>query len=267
MPLKPGSSLYYSFSQYDQKTQIALANTSSWFHEILSIQDKCTQPEIADQRYQWWRGEIHRLYLGSPEHPITQSLQESINDFSIPKLLLLSLIDGAQTHYYKEAFKDENALIEDAHQNWSLLFIIWANILGAGDKANLNYAKDLGVIAAKAYYLKRLPLDLKRRTNFLPHTYFLKQGVEANLLSQAFSNPEIAKKIQKVFSDYFICSEKNLVQVKNEQSDPRLSRIALYTQLQLESCRILSKKALTKVIFPLDLSPLKKLWIAWKNRT
>jgi 15-cis-phytoene synthase len=88
-----GSTLYYSllFSPPEQRQAIATIHT--FYQEISTVIETCSDPQVAATKLQWWHTEIIRTFEGQARHPITQALAPIIQAFQLPIEALQSLID------------------------------------------------------------------------------------------------------------------------------------------------------------------------------
>lgn len=267
--LIPGSTLYYSLLYSSENVKENIFLMFSFYYEILSILDKCSNNDIALQRLQWWRGEIHRLYLGSAEHPASIAISPIIKKHLIPKEIMLGLIDGVETRLYTTHYPNIKALIEAAHSSWSLLAIALCYILEDTTKESLLLARELGVIWQIAYNIKRMPLDFSKHRYYLPEDALKLSGIQIEELNGSLSNPKISNKLFLFFRDFITDTKKQLSDTLEKNSFELKNRqlaLVIYSSLNLETISLLSKKPLTKKSFPLHLTPIKKWWVALSTK-
>ena len=69
-----GSSFYYSFLFLPPERRRAITALYAWCREVDDVVDECTDTEVARTKLAWWRDEIGKLYVGNPQHPVTQAL-------------------------------------------------------------------------------------------------------------------------------------------------------------------------------------------------
>ena len=73
------------------------------------LADEVGDRETSLRLLDWWRGELLSCYVGTPKHPITVALQETIRNYSIPKEPFLDLLEAFsrdQTQVRYETFDD-----------------------------------------------------------------------------------------------------------------------------------------------------------------
>ena len=56
--------------------------------------DEITDPALAVQALEWWRGELDACYAGNPGHPVFVALRETIDRFEIPSEPFHHLLDA-----------------------------------------------------------------------------------------------------------------------------------------------------------------------------
>ena len=261
---QPGSTLYYSLLPLPLEERSTIILLHAFFNELKNISEKCSTPETAFQRFQWWRGELYRLFNGTPEHPIGKALFPFIKKYSLSQTIFSELLDGMETQFLRTSYHDFLELIEDAHHTWSLLAILIAQVL---QKENINHliARELGVCWYMIHILQFFPWDMQRGRLYFP-TEMLKTF---QLSPEEIKKIILEKKSKVVYPQFnlflksFISKIKEIYDAKpNPTKD--MTPLIIFTELKLATLKKLEKKGFSKKYFPLSLSPLRKAWISRK---
>ncbi|OGT67818.1 MAG: hypothetical protein A3I12_01865 [Gammaproteobacteria bacterium RIFCSPLOWO2_02_FULL_38_11] len=261
----PGSNLYYSllFTEFSKKQAIVILH--NFFHELESILNKCTSQEMALQRFQWWRGELHRIFNGTPEHPIGKLISSILSTYPLPKIIFTELLDGIERKWNINYYDDFGELIEDAHSSWSLLAILISHILEKTSKEAFLLARELGLCWLITRNIRRLPWDLHQQRILIPGILFKKNSVSPEDLKNVFTKNKKNLSCKKMLLDYLdyakICYKRTIESTPEEIKKTQLSSI-IFTELEFSLISILEKKEFSKKQYPLYINPLRKWWLS-----
>src|SRR3990167_9980825 len=220
---------------------------------------------MALERFQWWRGELHRIFNGTPEHPIGKLISPILSTYSLPKIIFTELLDGIERKWSISHYNDFGELIEDAHSSWSLLAILISHILGKTSKEALLLARELGLCWHITRNIRRLPWDLHQQRILIPEILFKENSVSPEDLKNVFTKNKKNLNCKKILLDYLdyakICYKKIIESTPEEIKKTQLSSI-IFTELEFSLISTLEKKEFSKKRYPLYLNPLKKWWLS-----
>lgn len=268
-----GSNLYYSllFTKPQQKKAIIVLH--HFYQELESILDKTSSIEMALQRFQWWRGELHRIFNGTPEHFAGKALAPLITEYNLPKDIFTALLNGIEAKMLRQGYENDEQLIEDAHHTFSLLAILVAHVLGNTSKEAYWFARELGVCWQITHNIKRLPWDLHKQRLYLPlHDLEQHHVTQENLRAFFAQNKKPDQRLEENIKQVLIVSinlakqhyTNALQQATATTKKMQLPNI-IYTQLDLATVGLIEKKRFSKKLFPLSISPLKKWWVSTRK--
>lgn len=260
-----GSDLYYSLLFTDTVKKNAIIVLHAFYHELESILDKCSTSEMAMQRLQWWRGELHRIFNNTPEHAVGKALAPLVSTYNLPKDILNALINGIETKVIQYDYENFAALIEDAHRSWSLLAILICHVLGDTSKEAFLLARELGVSWQIIQHVKRLPWNLQKQRNYFPTELLEKYKIEKTQLYKIFSGKKIIPQSFHLMLQEYIAEAEKYYGSAVEQADKNIKKEQLnnliFTELGLKKIAPLKKKFKQKM-YPLNMSPVKKWWVS-----
>lgn len=259
---RAGSDLYYSqrYAPTAQRPRLALIEALRG--EIARVPTSCSTPEIAVAKLAWWREEIARLAAGTPRHVLTRALTPLLD--SIPTLPAAgtALIDGldallaATRHPTREA---RFAAFDAAHGPlWEIV-----NALGTAlDDDARRHARLLGSRLEEAYALR----DTRR---VVTSGLALLAQDSVTRAERAFAGTRPADGdwyAQVIAIDVAACREALANGLASLPARTRLRPLATLTRLVIatldevtrDGCRVWDRRV--------ELTPLRKLWIALRER-
>src|SRR5574343_200639 len=140
-----GSSFYYSFMFLPPERRQAITALYAFCREVDDVVDECHDLQIAQTKLDWWRGEVGRIFDGTPQHPVGQALKDVIRQFSLPREQLLEIIDGMQMDLQQTRYLDWKALNLYCYRVASVVGLLSAAIFGYTNRQTLTYAHDPGL--------------------------------------------------------------------------------------------------------------------------
>jgi len=90
-----------------------------------------------------WQSELEAAYAGSPSHPITIALADTLRHFAIPKSAFVALIDGCRQDMIKTRYQTFDELLQYCELVASSISDISLAIYGYRTPAALDYGRNL----------------------------------------------------------------------------------------------------------------------------
>jgi len=261
---RSGSSFYYSFLFLPPRQRSAITALYAFCREVDDTVDEIADPEVARIRLQWWRTELQRLFTGQPEHPVTRALEPHLTQFGIDAPRLQEIIDGMQMDLDQTRYLDFSNLRLYCHRVAGVVGTLSAGIFSQGDQACSEYAENLGVALQLTNIVRDIGEDARRGRIYLPIEDLQRfkvsakdlldarhsEGFEALMRFQAERARGFYRKAFELLPDTAVRAQR-----------PGLIMAAIYASLldeiQDDGFRVLSHRV--------RLTPLRKLWIAWKT--
>jgi 15-cis-phytoene synthase len=177
-----GSSFYYAFLFLPPPRRAAITAFYAFCREVDDVVDEVSDPSVAAQKLQWWRGEVAAAYAGRPTHPVMQALMPLTADFGIEAAHLLAVVEGCETDLVQTRFLDFPALQRYCHLVAGVVGEVAANIFGRTEAATLQYAHLLGQAMQLTNIIRDVGDDARRGRIYLPMSELQQFDVKAHEL-------------------------------------------------------------------------------------
>ncbi len=259
-----GSSFYYSFLFLPPQRRRAITALYAFCREVDDIVDECADTTVARTKLAWWRQELARLYAGDAQHPVTRALAPAIEPFGIKHEYLAEIIDGMEMDLSQNRYLDFAALEQYCHRVAGVVGLLAASIFGYRDERTLAYAHTLGLAFQLTNIIRDVGEDSRKGRIYLPLSELQQFKVSAADILHARQTEDFVRlmafQIERA-ERYYSAAFEQLPQVDRKAQRPGLVMAAIYRTLLREiaddGCKVLSQRT--------ALTPVRKLWIAWKT--
>ena len=259
-----GSSFYYSFLFLPTQRRRAITALYAYCREVDDIVDECTDTGVARTKLAWWRQELARLYAGEAQHPVTRALRPALEPFGIKHQYLGEIIDGMEMDLSQNRYLDFAALEQYCHRVAGVVGVLAASIFGYRDTRTLSYAHTLGLAFQLTNIIRDVGEDSRKGRIYLPLDELRQFKVSAADILHARQTEDFSRlmafQIERA-ERYYNTAFEQLPQVDRKTQRPGLIMAAIYRTLLREiaadGCKVLSQRT--------ALTPVRKLWIAWKT--
>jgi 15-cis-phytoene synthase len=259
-----GSSFYYSFLFLPAERRRAIMALYAFCREVDDVVDECNDPAIAATKLAWWRQEIARVAGGQPQHPVGLALQAAAARFDLPPEQLLEIIDGMEMDLQQSRYLDFKGLSLYCYRVASVVGLLAAGIFGYGDRQTQKYAHDLGMAFQLTNIVRDIGEDARRGRIYIPMDELKRFDVPAaDILNARYSDNfrELMKFQVERAEKYYAQALAQLPAVDRRSQRPGLVMAAIYRtlldEIRREDYRVLHQR--------IALTPVRKLWIAWKT--
>ncbi|WP_305073022.1 presqualene diphosphate synthase HpnD [Propionivibrio sp.] len=259
-----GSSFYYSFLFLPANRRRAITALYAFCREVDDVVDECKDPQVAANKLVWWRQELDRLYAGQPQHPVTQALQAVLPEFSLPQEQLLEIIDGMEMDLQQTRYLDFTALSLYCYRVASVVGLLAAEIFGYTDRQTLKYAHDLGMAFQLTNIIRDVGEDARRGRIYLPMDELKRFNVTVADILDARQSENFQKLMESQIERaerYYAQALSQLPVVDRKAQRPGLVMAAIYRalleEIKRDGCQVLRQRT--------SLTPLRKLWLAWRT--
>lgn len=259
-----GSSFYYSFLFLPAEQRQAITALYAFCREVDDVVDECTDPGVAGIKLHWWRDELDRIYQGQGQHPVADALKTAIDRYHLPREHLQEIIDGMEMDLHQqryETFKDLNLY---CYRVASVVGLLAAEIFGYSDRHTLKYAHLLGLAFQLTNILRDVREDAMRGRIYLPADEMARFGVSEHDLLSGNQTPQVTElmkfQTERAMDYYRQAFEQLPAQDRySQRSGLIMAEIYLATlrEIAQDNHQVLRRR--------ISLTPLRKLWIAWKT--
>jgi len=259
-----GSSFYYSFLFLPPERRRAITALYAWCREVDDVVDDTHDPALAHQQLDWWRGELRRLFEGEPTHPVTQALQPHVKAAGLPHAEMSEVLDGMEMDLTQTRYLDETGLNRYCHCVAGVVGTLSARLFGYSEARTLVFAEKLGLSLQLVNILRDVGEDARRGRIYLPVDTLQRFQVPASEILQGKHSERFVALMQ-----YHAGRARTLYHEALEllpRQDRRAQRAgllmgaiyhALLDEIERSEFQVLNQR--------IALTPLRKLWIAWKT--
>ena len=259
-----GSSFYYAFLFLPPEQRRAITALYAFCREVDDAVDEISDPGVAATTLQWWRHEVQSLYDGNPQHPATRALQPAIAAYGIEQTRLNEIIDGMEMDLHQNRYLDFAALQRYCYHVAGVVGILSARIFGFSNPQTLKYAETLGTAFQLTNIIRDVGEDARKGRIYLPMDELQRFGITAaDVLhyreSESFDKL-MAFQIER--AEHYYQEALSLLPAEDRRAQrPGLMMAAIYRtllrEIKRDGCKVLNQRT--------ALTPIRKLWIAWRT--
>jgi phytoene synthase len=260
-----GSSFYYSFLFLPKPKRQAITALYAFCREVDDVADECTDINIARTKLAWWRAEISNLYADNPQHPVTQALAEAVRTYNLAEEHFLEIIDGMEMDLDQNRYRDFKELQLYCYRVASVVGLLSASIFGYSDRHTLKYAHDLGLAFQLTNIIRDVGEDARRGRIYLPMDELAQHAVSEDDILHGRETDNVRRLLEFQIDraqDYYRRAFEALPEADRRDQRTGLIMAAIYRALLDEIRSGGCEKVLNQRI---SLTPLRKLWLAWKT--
>jgi phytoene synthase len=261
---KSGSSFYYSFLFLPPERRRAITALYAYCREVDDVVDECTDPSLARIKLAWWRTQVDQMFDGKPDHPVTRALQPHLETCSITRARLLAVIDGMEMDLDQTRYLDWPGLRKYCWHAAGVVGELSAGVFGYSDPKTLAYAEKLGLAFQMTNIIRDVGDDARRGRIYIPVNDMQQFEVKASdILNGEYSDRFSA--LMKFQADrareLYREAMSNLPEADRRAQRPGLMMAAIYhallDEIERDNWQVLHQR--------ISLTPLRKLWLAWKT--
>jgi 15-cis-phytoene synthase len=259
-----GSSFYYSFLFLPPAKRRAITALYAFCREVDDVVDEGLDPQVAAPKLAWWRAEVANMFAGNPQHPVTKALAVHKDLFSITQQRLNQIIDGMAMDLTQSRYLDWPGLERYCYHVAGVVGLLAAGIFGYREARTLDYAKDLGIALQLTNIIRDVGEDARKNRIYLPMSEMKEFGVTAADILQA-RHSEPFEKLMRFQAEraksYYEKAFSALAAQDRKAQRAGLIMAAIYRalldEIEADGFHVLTRRT--------SLTPLRKLWIAWKT--
>jgi phytoene synthase len=258
-----GSSFYYAFLFLPLQRRAAITAFYAFCREVDDVVDEVTDPGVAASKLAWWHNEVRQAFAGKPNHPVTQALMPHVPEFGIEEASLQSVIDGCELDLTQTRYLDYPNLARYCHLVAGVVGEVSAKIFGQTDAATTAYAHKLGQAFQLTNIIRDVGEDALRGRIYLPVTELQQFDVKAHEILNRLDSERFQALMQFQASRAHGLYEEALAMLPAndwKHQKPGLMMASIYRtllrEIEAQKFPVLKQRV--------ALTPLRKLWLAWK---
>jgi len=258
-----GSSFYYAFLFLPPERRAAITAFYAFCREVDDVVDEVSDPGVAATKLAWWQKEVQQAFAGQPSHPVMQALMPHAAPFGIQSGHLMAVIEGCQMDLQQTRYLDYPGLQRYCHLVAGVVGEVAARIFGQTDESTTRYAHTLGLAFQLTNIIRDVGEDALRGRIYLPIDELQRFDLKAQeLLQRQYSQRFTAlMKFQAERAHALYDEAMDLLPSADRRSQkPGLMMASIYRtllrEIEASDFQVLRQR--------IALTPLRKLWLAWK---
>jgi phytoene synthase len=259
-----GTSFYYSFLFLPPDRRRAITALYAFCREVDDVVDEVSDASVARSKLAWWRQEIGATFTGVPRHPVALALRPVVSAYRLPEEHFQTVIDGMTMDLERSRYLDFAELERYCQCVAGVVGLMSAEIFGYANPATRKYARDLGIAFQLTNIIRDVGEDARRGRIYLPQDELARGGVAASsLLKRESSDALVALMRDQVGrARHWYARALDALPAEDRRAQrPGLIMAAIYgallDEIERDGYRVLDRR--------ISLTPLRKLWIAWKT--
>ena len=258
-----GSSFYYSFLFLPEDRRRAITALYAFCREVDDVVDDCSDAATARATLGWWRQELAAAFHGNPQHPVARALADVAPRYNLAEARLAEIIDGMEMDLDYNRYPDFPTLRQYCHRVAGVVGLLSAEIFGYQDRRTLDYAANLGLAFQLTNIIRDVGEDARRNRIYLPLDEIERHGVSVEQIVHARESDAFHRlmdfQIERALGYYR--DAFSLLPAGDRRSQRTGIIMAdiyrtLLEEIRRDGCRVLTRRT--------SLTPLRKLWIAWR---
>jgi len=259
-----GSSFYYSFLFLPPEKRRAITALYAYCREVDDVVDECSDADLAKATLAWWRQEIAGTFAGTAQHPVAKALIPVVRRFELPQARFHEIIDGMAMDLQYNRYPDFATLQSYCYRVAGAVGLMAAQIFGYRDPTTLRYAENLGTAFQLTNIIRDVGEDARRDRVYLPLDELARFGVAASDIVHLRETDSFRRLIEFQIDrarEYYQRAFADLPRQDRKSQRPGLVMAAIYRtvldEIYAGGCKVLNQRT--------SLTPVRKLWIAWKT--
>ena len=258
-----GSSFYYAFLFLPPAQRAAITAFYAFCREVDDVVDEVSDPSVAQAKLAWWEREVHQAFAGQASHPALQALMPHVQTFSITAEHLLAVVEGCRMDLSQSRYLDYAGLRHYCHLVAGVVGEVSARIFGPQDPRVDAYAHTMGLAFQLTNIIRDVGEDALRGRIYLPIDELQRFDVKAQDLLQRQHSPAFVALMQFQAQRAHALYDQALAELPSEHrrhQKPGLMMASIYRtllrEIEASNFDVLKQR--------IALTPLRKLWLAWK---
>jgi 15-cis-phytoene synthase len=259
-----GSSFYYSFLFLPAEKRRAITALYAFCREVDDVADEVSDIGIARTKLAWWRTEVANLFAGHPQHPVTRALQPFVAKFGLDSSRMNEIIDGMEMDLVYHRYPDFDSLKQYCHRVAGVVGQLSASIFGYSKPQTVEYAEALGMAFQLTNIIRDVGEDARRGRVYLPQDELARFGMSAEDVIARRGGPQFRQLMElqaERAQAYYDLAFAKLAPEDRRNQRAGLIMAAIYRtlldEIRADGFDVLDKRT--------ALTPVRKLWIAWKT--
>jgi len=260
-----GSSLYYSLLFLPPAERTTLTALYALRRELDEPADECADAGVARARLAWWQEELARVLAGRPRHPVTRLLAEPLARHAVPPELFHRLLAAAAQRLPPMRCERLDDWLAYCEAGGGTLAELGVRLCGTRDATTLAHARRLGAALEHAEWLFELGWHARRDRLPLPRPDLARFGVSETALVHG----QDSDAVRALLAFAVERAERDLdgaLRALPDHARDWLLPLRVRARLARATLALARRRGYPQLRRPLVLTPLRRLWTAWRTR-
>jgi phytoene synthase len=261
---RSGTSFYYSFLFLPPEQRRAITALYAFCRVVDDVVDEVSDAALARTKLAWWRTEIGATFTGTPQHPVALALRPVVAAYRLPEEHFQTVIDGMAMDLERSRYLDFSELERYCHCVAGVVGLMSAEFFGYVNPATRQFARDVGVAFQLTNIIRDIGEDARRGRIYVPQGELAAHGDTATALLKRESSDALTSLVRDQVVRARRWYARALEALPPEDRNAQRAGIimasiyrALLDEIERDGYRVLDRR--------IALTPLRKLWIAWKT--
>ena len=258
-----GSSFYYAFLFLPAQRRAAITAFYAFCREVDDVVDEVSDPGVARTKLAWWQAEVSNAFAGKPTHPVMLAMMPHVPAYGLEERQFQAIIQGCQMDLEQTRYLDFPGLQRYCHLVAGVVGEVSAKIFGQTDPQTTEYAHKLGLAFQLTNIIRDVGEDSMMGRIYLPVSELQQFDVKAHEITNRKYSDNFTKlmrfqaeRAHKLYDEALAL----LPDVDRRAQKPGLMMASIYRtllrEIESEDFKVLHQR--------ISLTPLRKLWLAWK---
>lgn len=260
-----GSNFYYAALFHSAPQKRSLHALFALQQELIDTVIECQDAGVARIKLQWWSEEIRRLFANEARHPVSKALQALQPELKLEQSSLLSMIMTNADAINPAQAESLEQLIEDKCRQLGACWQMAARACHYDDTQTSEFVVKIAGLCGALDHFQLARQHLNRGYSPFPRLEMEALGLNDNDLLCA--NKSASQR--KLLTGLFTSLHRALVPYVTNLSDkeqPSILFARVMARITQTNCTLLQKQSELIPSQALLLTPLRKLWIAWRTK-
>jgi phytoene synthase len=258
-----GSSFFYAFLFLEPDQRRAMMALYAFCREVDDIADEISDQSIAMQKIGFWREELHRAFHETPQHPVGIELKWTKEHFPIDEELLIEMLDGMLMDISHKPILKASDLALYCYRVAGVVGLLSIEIFGYSHRKSRDFATSLGEALQLTNILRDVKVDAAIGRIYLPQ----EDRIRFKVADQDFKDGNLSEGMQKLLAHYGDKAEaayRQALDALPDEDRASLRPSILMASIYYAQFRRLKANGFDSWRHSAHISPLRKIWIAWR---
>jgi len=261
----PGSSLYYSVLFVTPELRASITAVHAAAEELREVVDACSDESVARAKLGWWAEEMQRAYAGQARHPVARALSEPLVRARVDAARFARVLEALGEHLHRDRYRTLAELESHYGRMADITGCMAAEFCGLQNSLTLTAARELGTGLALAGLARRPQQRSAHRATNIPEDVLTACSATTADLAATHTGAAMRAAIRRIAERARTRLLGSLEQMPEQDRGAQRCRRAL-AEMELAQLGAAERADFAVLERPIAVTPLRKLWIAWKHR-